>query len=1409
LQVLLVRELDSKWQGSDETAIVLRRDASRLLQAVQGVEVAMTAATGEVKEALARGLAGLGEQFGEFRWMLAGVQETLAEVRSRQALQLALQREQLDLQRQQLVKTNLILQRQPGGARQAQASLEQGEFEDLPHANVACPYMGLAAFEADDAEYFFGREELVAELTARLAGTRFLAVVGPSGSGKSSLVRAGLLPALWAGALPGSEGWQTLVLTPGAHPLNELAARLSVLTDDRPAALLRDLEADVRTLDLAVRRSLADAPASAGDAKLLLVVDQFEEVFALCHDEAERRRFIEALLYAVEAEEGHTIVVPTIRADFYGRCAEYAGLAARLGDGLLVGPMTEDELRAAIERPAEVVGLRLEPGLVDIILGDVAGEPGALPLMSHALLETWQRRRGRTLTLSGYTAAGGVSGAIAQTADTVLAGFTAEEQGIGRNLFLRLTELGEEGAQDTRRRVAPMELVRSPDEAGAVERVLKTLADARLVTTGEGTVEVAHEALIREWPALRGWLEEDREGLRIHRHLTEAAGEWERLGREPGELYRGARLAAAAEWAVSNGGALNPLEREFLAASQELARRQEEEREAQRQRERALERRSLQRLRIIVGVLVVASLAGIVLTLALLNQSRVARSNAADALQQQAAAETEAQARATQQAVAEAEGWARATQQAVAEAEADARATQEAIALAERDRADEEAQLAFSRELAAAALNNVEVDPERSVLLALEALAIAHTREAENALHQTVPALHLLHTLPGQGRPFHDVDVSRDGTRLAAASQDHQGRLAPGEEWLAHLWDASSGQELYILGPEQQRPYDLGPSVALSPDGRHLAATLMRDDQDNAGRTPESVVLIWNTFSGDPVLTLNEGQPAGILGLDYSPDGSLLAGAIQDATAKVWDAILGRELLTLSGHVDVPPAGRLNAQERGVLDVVFGPDGTRLATAGSDGTARLWDAASGEELMVLSGHANEVNEVAFGPDGMRLVTAGYDGTARVWDLSPEAQGDRQRLTIYHDQTVHSAVFSADGARMATGGMDGIARIWDAESGKLLTSLHGHSGDVTRVAFFPDGQRLATVSEDATVRVWDLSPDRELLTLVARGGALRGVAYSPDGAQIATAGAGGAVQTWDARTGENQLTLSGHDDWINSVAQSSDGLRLVTAGQDMKAKVWDRVSGEALRTLSHPAPVLAAAFGAGDALVATTSQDGMARIWDATTGQNLRVLVGHSTDTLSDLAFSPDGRYLATAGWDGFAVVWDVDAGQGVHWLSTEVAAYGIAYHPDGRWLAVSTQDGTTSLWDLSMEEPEAVTRLAGHSGPATRVAFSPDGQRLATVGQDGTARLWDVGASLATGSGVEVLTLLAHAGGVADVSFSPDGAHLATAGFDGRARVFALELEELVALAESRLTRTLTTAECQRYLHLDECPERP
>ncbi len=333
---------------------------------------------------------------------------------------------------------------------------------------------------------------------------------------------------------------------------------------------------------------------TAISAHTLLVIDQFEELFTLCRSEAERLAFVDNLTTAACQNGGTAVIIIVLRADFYAHCARFDRLRQLLAQHQeYIGPMTAAELRCAIEEPARRGHWELEPGLVDLLLHDVGAdaghnpEPGALPLLSHALLATWQRRRGRTLTLSGYTASGGVRGAIAETAESVFYDqLDREQRQIARHIFLRLTELGGGEAQaDTRRRVSIDELSSKPEDSDAVHQVLSALADARLVTTDQNAAEVAHEALIREWPTLRGWLEEDREGLRLHRHLTEAAQEWDRLGRDPSGLYRGARLAQAVEWAAMHPETVNVLERDFLDASQLFAEKEAQEREAQRQRE--------------------------------------------------------------------------------------------------------------------------------------------------------------------------------------------------------------------------------------------------------------------------------------------------------------------------------------------------------------------------------------------------------------------------------------------------------------------------------------------------------------------------------------------------------------------------------------------------------------------------------------------------------------------------------------------------------------------------------------------------------------------------------------------------------------------------------------------------------
>ncbi len=443
------------------------------------------------------------------------------------------------------------------------------------------PYKGLQYFDEADADEFFGRELLTARVAGRLSQARFLTVIGASGSGKSSLVRAGVIPALRrgqrlaGGALPpaGSGGWDIRTLTPTAHPLDALAA---VLARDEEsvtaaAALARDLATEPRALALAAQRALS----RTGQPRLLLFIDQFEEVFTLCKQPAEREAFINHLIRA--SQQSSVIILIALRADFYAQCSQFDGLRELVSQQQeFIGAMTPAELARAILEPAKRGGWKFQAGLVELMLDEAGAEPGALPLLSHALLETWLRRRGRTLTLSGYREAGGVEGAIAATAESVFQQrLTPAQQPIARAIFLRLTELGEtEASPDTRRRVPFSELMTRSTDTATLDAVLAILTEARLVTADKDEVEVAHEALIREWPTLRGWLAENREGLRRQRQLTDDVHEWEKLGRDTGALYRGAKLKQMAAWAERFHELLSVLEAEFLQASVEQAARE-------------------------------------------------------------------------------------------------------------------------------------------------------------------------------------------------------------------------------------------------------------------------------------------------------------------------------------------------------------------------------------------------------------------------------------------------------------------------------------------------------------------------------------------------------------------------------------------------------------------------------------------------------------------------------------------------------------------------------------------------------------------------------------------------------------------------------------------------------------------
>lgn len=1019
--------------------------------------------------------------------------------------------------------------------------------EDAPGLGL-CPYKGLNYFSEEDADLFVGREALTSRLTDRIfsltqsgsaVATRFLAVVGASGSGKSSLVRAGLVPALRWNKV--SADWSIQVITPTARPLESLA--MSLVGENgsvaESARLMDDLARDPRSLHLFVKREMK----SNNGSRLLLVVDQFEELFALCRSEEERSAFINNLLDAASAADGPVVVVITLRADFYAHCASYLQLREALAQQQeYIGAMTLDELRRAIEEPARRGRWEFEPGLTDLLLRDVGQEPGALPLLSHALLETWQRRRGRMLTLSGYASSGGVRGAIAETAEAVFVDqFTPEQRAIARRIFLRLTELGDEtGTGDTRRRATFDELILKPEESTLTQSVLKTLADARLIITSEHSAEVAHEALIREWPTLRGWLEENREGLRLHRHLTESAQEWESRNRESDVLYRGARLAQAREWASLHRDEMNTLELAFLEASQTFAEQEANEREMQRQRELEaaqklveVEHRRAEEQAHVAGQLRKRSmyLAGTLIV-------AVALAVVAGFL-----------------------GWQGQT--------------------ASRQ--------STSRELAAAAIGNLDVDPERSVLLSLEALSTDYTLEAEDALHQSVMASRVRLVIPAHGPgALVNVTFSPDGKYLTSAGTDET----------VKVWDSSNGKLPFVVN---------GHAAACRADGKVLATV-----------PADGSVKLWDAESGSEI-PLAGPIDAGN-GVMFSADGSRLVTVTPVNLPRIWDVRTAKELVNFPGHEDY------------VSFAFFSADGSRVLSASDDGTARVWNASTGEELLALH-HSGWVWHAAFSPDGKRVATVSGN-EAFVWDA---VTGEKIFTLNGHTNTVYTVAFSPDGTRIATGSEDRKIKIWDAGSGRELFTLAGHGGGVSGVAFSPDGKYLASGSDDGTVRIWDVTPGSELLAL--SGSAVDQIQFSPDGAHLVGT-ADGAARIWDVATGGQVRSLSGADAMF--VARlSPDGRILATADEKSNIALWDANSGDLLHAwTAHTGRINALLFSPDGARLVSASDDYIVKLWNIldVKGPQLIGTLELSAEVRS-IAFNADGKTLATGLNNGTAIIW--------------------------------------------------------------------------------------------------------------------------------------------------------------------------
>jgi WD40 repeat protein/class 3 adenylate cyclase len=1203
------------------------------------------------------------------------------------------------------------------------ASLEMLPLESArpPRKVGSCPYRGLSAFQEVDAAFYFGRGTFVDALEHAIKTRKLVAViVGSSGSGKSSAIFAGLLPRLRK-----EGGYQLATLRPGAQPFYSLAESLVVLLE--PGLSKTDLLAETRNLaerlakrevGLAevVRRIQKDLKDKL---KVLLVVDQFEELYTMCTDADLQVAFIDELLATVEASktqrEGLAVVLLTMRADFMGQALTHRPFADALQEAsLMLGPMTRRELHMAIEKPAEMQGAAFEPGLVERILDDVGEKPGNLPLLQFTLTQLWERQSDGWLIHADYESMGCVDGALASYADQVYAELDETEQELTRRALVQLVLPGE-GTEDTRR-------IATRNELGAESwKLIQLLADKRLVVVGRDAqghdiAEVVHEALIQKWGKFREWMDSDRAFRLWQERLRANLKQWQESSKDEGALLAGAPLAVAQGWLAERGGELNTAEIAYIQASQALQAKQLKERQRRRQRT-------------VIGLSV-----GLVVALIL---GAFAFFQRQEALTQRQEARMQAGILLASQAESE-----------ITSGNTD-RAVLLALAALENYPYTPQAEHALGQ----AVTYNRSLAPYEGHSAAVTGAAWSSdgtriaTSSFDNSVHiweaDTGKLIRRIDLPKGITGNIYDMGLAVQwslddrylltlcGDRFSLGSQDYD----------LILWGVETGQQAASLEVQNTtRPstgelgtaaaihFTTGAGAAFAKDGR--LATLGGDN----------TALIWQPMLAGQTLALN-GHTAGVNAVAWSPDFTRLATASEDGTTRVWDASKGQELLQLTGH-----SGAVN-------QVAWSPDGGLLATAGDDGILRFWDAFSGEEQTsiqpVPSGGSSAASErivysLAWSPDGGRIASGSGDGNIRLWEVG---SGENTLTIKAHEQSVTFLAWSPLEERLVSAGKDGRARVWNvARDNKVLTLPYGW----VWAEWSPDGEHIAIVTMPG---ILDISPDVKKA--------------NP-----------GLISVWDFKAGKPLFETHADKDenwgW-GYLEYSPDGRfilsRTMLEWPDItdanKYYIFDSQNGEIVRKLEtgRDTLLLMGGWSPDGQLVAGGDYEGTVYFWEASSGELVRTIGCLSWGHI--IHWSPDGSKIGMLciDWDeNLMAIQVVDAETYETLLYFDVNLMEEQYQfvrwsPDSTRLAIgggSDEMGlaTNPIYIYDASSGEELLKILGHTSQVSLVSWSPDGKRIVSGSTDDTTRIWDAE------TGAELLTLPTPADWYIIPQWSPDGKYL-------------------------------------------------